>query len=319
MGYGEGDFQGEVKIRVWYYGAMKLGYIGLGKMGMNMVLRLHEKGQDVVAYNRSEAPRAEARGAGILVADSYEELVKQLPVPRTIWVMVPNNSVDSVIAEFFPLLSKGDTIIDGGNSFYKDSVRRGKELSDKGFHFMDIGTSGGPGGARNGACLMIGGEEAIFKKLEPIFKDISAPDAYRYLGRAGAGHFVKMVHNGIEYGMMQSIAEGFAILKASEFDLNLKDVSELYNKKSVVESRLVGWLDAGFEKYGVELEKISGEVKASGEGEWTVNTAKELHIPSPAIQTALYFRQMSEGNPSYIGKVLSVMRNMFGGHEVGEK
>ncbi|MDD4988916.1 MAG: decarboxylating 6-phosphogluconate dehydrogenase [Candidatus Pacebacteria bacterium] len=297
---------------------MKLGYIGLGKMGMNMVLRLHEKGQDVVAYNRSEEPRKEAREAGVHVADSYEELVKLLPAPRTIWVMVPNNVVDSVIAEFLPLLSKGDTIIDGGNSFYKDSVRRGKELTDKGFHFMDIGTSGGPGGARNGACLMIGGEEAVYKKLVPLFKDISAPDAYQYLGRAGAGHFVKMVHNGIEYGMMQSLAEGFAILEKSDFNLDLPKVTEIYNHRSVIESRLVGWLADAYKKFGKNLDGVSATVSHTGEGEWTVNAGKELGIPVKVIEDSFKFRVESGGKPSYIGKVLSALRNQFGGHSIGE-
>ena len=284
-----------------------------------MAIRLKEKGHEVIGFNRGEEGRKKAADAGIETKSSIKELVESLQAPRTVWVMVSHQGVDEVIAELLPLLSPGDTIIDGGNSYYKDTLRRVEGIELKGIDFLDIGVSGGPGGSRNGACLMIGGKKEVSDRYIKLYEDLAAPGAFKYFGDHGAGHFTKMVHNGIEYGMMQSIAEGFAVLKKSQFNLDLKDVSELYNNRSVVESRLVGWLDDGFKKYGVELEGISGEVKASGEGEWTVNTAKELNVPVPAIQTALYFRQMSQGNPSYIGKILSVMRNMFGGHEVGEK
>ncbi|MDD5050675.1 MAG: decarboxylating 6-phosphogluconate dehydrogenase [Candidatus Pacebacteria bacterium] len=298
---------------------MKLGYIGLGKMGMNMVLRLHEKKQDVIAYNRSPEPRLEGKKAGLRVADSYEALLAELPTPRTVWVMVPNNVVDSVIAEFIGFLEKGDTIIDGGNSFYKDSMRRAKELAGKEIHFLDVGTSGGPKGAREGACLMIGGEEEVFKKHEDLFKDIAAPEAYAYLGKAGAGHFTKMVHNGIEYGMMQSLAEGFAILEKSEFDLDLLKVTEIYNHRSVIESRLVGWLSDAYRKFGKNLAEVSGTVSHTGEGEWTVNAGKELGIPAKVIEDSFKFRVESGATPSYIGKILSALRNQFGGHSIETK
>ncbi len=233
--------------------------------------------------------------------------------------MVSHGGVDDVLKELVPFLKEGDTVIDGGNCFYKDTIRRAKDLKVVGINFLDIGVSGGPSGARSGACLMIGGEQKVFDRFESLFKDISAPNAYTLLGQNGSGHFAKMIHNGIEYGMMQSIAEGFNILKNSEFNYSLTKVADLYQKKSVVESRLVQWLQDGFKQFGEELDGISGEVSASGEGEWTVNTAKEMNLPTPAIQTSLYFRSMSQGNPSYVGKLLSTMRTMFGGHDVKEK
>lgn len=298
---------------------MKIIYIGLGKMGKNMVLNLQEKGHEVLCFNRSQEGRDVARKEGLTVFDSLPELVGSVSSPRFVFVMVSHQGVDEVLNELAPLLIEGDTVVDGGNCFYKDTILRSKMLEAKGINFLDAGVSGGPAGARNGACTMIGGNKDAFEMYEQFFKDISAPDSYTYLGNSGAGHFAKMVHNGIEYGMMQSIAEGFNILKNSEFDYSLTEVAKLYQKRSVIESRLVEWLEQGFEKFGEELEGISGEVSASGEGEWTVNTAKELNLPAPAIQTSLFFRSMSQGNPSYIGKLLSTMRTMFGGHDVKEK
>ncbi len=293
---------------------MKIGYIGLGKMGLNMCLRLKEKGHEVSTYDAGEAARAAARAAGISVGDSYQELFSKLVGSRIVWVMVPNAAVDPVLEEITPLLSKGDIVIDGGNSFYKDSMRRAAEAARLGIHFLDIGVSGGPRGAREGACLMIGGEKEIFQKLEPLFRDLAAPDAYQYLGKAGAGHFTKMIHNGIEYGMMQSLAEGFAILKKSEFNLDLEKVADLYNHQSVITSRLVGWLQDGFKKFGPNLAEISGTVSHTGEGEWTVNAGKELGIPTKVIEDSFQFRVDSAKNPSFTGKILSALRNQFGGH-----
>ena len=299
---------------------MQIGYIGLGKMGKGMAVLMQEKGHEVFCFNRSEEGKAAGREAGLTVFDTMKEMVDHLDNQKLVFIMVSHQGVDEVLNELIPLLKEGDTVIDGGNCFYKESVRRAVELRKHGINFLDIGVSGGPGGARQGACLMIGGEKAVFQKFESLFKDIAANgDAYKYLGSHGAGHFAKMVHNGIEYGMMQSIAEGFNILKKSDFGYSLTEVADLYQKRSVVESRLVEWLKQGFEKFGEELPGISGEVAASGEGEWTVNTAKEMDVPAPAIQTSLYFRSMSQGNPSYIGKLLSTMRTMFGGHDVKEK
>jgi 6-phosphogluconate dehydrogenase len=213
----------------------------------------------------------------------------------------------------------GDIVIDGGNSPYKESIRRATELETRGIDFLDAGVSGGPAGARNGACIMVGGKKEVFEKFEAVFRDLSVPDGYGYLGRTGTGHFVKMVHNGIEYGMMQSLAEGFTIMKASDFGLDLTKIADVYNHKSVIESRLVGWLQYAFEQYGEDLKDISGSAAQSGEGMWTVEAGKELSIPTPIIQAALDFRIQSQAHPSYTGKLISAMRNQFGGHEVKEK
>ena len=221
--------------------------------------------------------------------------------------------------EFIQFLDKGDTIIDGGNSPYKDSIRRAKELDGKGIDFLDAGVSGGPSGARNGACIMVGGKRVVYRKFKNLFRDLSARKGYAYVGKSGAGHFVKMVHNGIEYGMMQAIAEGFAVMKVSPFDLNLLKIADLYNHQSVIESRLVGWLKTAFKQYGEDLEYISGSVAQTGEGSWTVEAAKELGIPAPIIEGALNFRIQSQTNPTYTGKIVSALRNQFGGHEVFKK
>ncbi len=294
---------------------MQLGYIGLGKMGYNMVERLLETKHEVVAYNRSPEPVETIAKLGAIPSHSLEELVQKLAAPRLIWLMVSHQAVDEFLEKLVPLLSKGDTIIDGGNSPYKESMRRAVELENKGINFLDIGTSGGPGGARSGACLMIGGKEEVYGRFESLFKDLACDGGYGHFGKSGAGHFVKMVHNGIEYGMMQAIAEGFALMKASPLELNLNKITEVYNHKSVVESRLVGWLGGAYEKFGTDLAEISGTVAHSGEGQWTVEAAKEMGIPVPIIEGSLQFRIDSEKSPSYTGKVLSALRNQFGWHK----
>lgn len=298
---------------------MHIGYIGLGKMGLAQVERLIEYGHRVVAWNRSEGPRKDAKRAGAEIAETIGGVAEKLRSPRLIWLMVPHAIVDDILKELVPHLSKGDTVIDGGNSFYKCSMRRAKELKKKGVNFLDCGTSGGPSGARKGACLMIGGERAVFEKHEKLFRDLAVLDGYAYLGKAGAGHFVKMVHNGIEYGMMQSIAEGFAVMKRSEFKLSLRRVAEIYNRKSVVASRLIGWLESAFDAYGENLKGVTGEIGHLGEGKWTIETAKELGVPVKVIKDSLDFRLKSKGNPSYTGQVVSALRNQFGGHAVRKK
>ena len=295
---------------------MKLGYIGLGKMGANMVERLLEKGHEVAAFDRNADAVKAARNMGAHPADTLAALVASLPSPRLVWIMVPHQAVDAVLKELTPLLKKGDVVVDGGNSPYKESIRRAKELEVKGINFLDAGVSGGPAGARNGACIMVGGNKEVFQKFESLFRDLSVPDGYGYMGRTGAGHFVKMVHNGIEYGMMQALAEGFAVMKASDFGLDLKKVADVYNHKSVIESRLMGWLRSAFVQYGEDLKDISGSAAQSGEGMWTVEAGKELEVPTPIIQAALDLRIQSQANPSYMGKLVSAMRNQFGGHDV---
>lgn len=297
----------------------KIGYIGLGKMGKGMAEHLLEKGWSVVAYNRSPEPTNELAAKGAIPAYTLAEVVSNIDAPRLLWLMVPHQAVDGVLAELIPLLSEGDTVIDGGNSFYKNSMRHAEELSAKDIHFLDAGTSGGPGGAKAGACTMVGGEREMFERYEELFRDISVEDGYAYMGKAGAGHFVKMVHNGIEYGMMQAIGEGFEVMKRSPFDLELTKVADLYDHQSVIESRLIGWAKSAFEAYGEDLESISGSVSHSGEGLWTVQTAKEFGVPVPIIEGSLQFREESGSNPSYTGQVVSALRNQFGGHEVKKK
>jgi 6-phosphogluconate dehydrogenase len=298
---------------------MKLGYIGLGKMGANMVERLLEKGHEVVAYDRNADAVKATKNKGAQPADTLAALVAALPLPRLVWIMVPHQAVDAVLKELTPLLAPGDVVVDGGNSPYKKSIRRAKELEARGIDFLDAGVSGGPAGARNGACIMVGGRKEVFQKFETVFRDFSVPDGYGYMGRTGAGHFVKMVHNGIEYGMMQALAEGFAVMKASDFGLDLTKITDVYNHRSVIESRLVGWLQSAFVQYGEDLKDITGSVAQSGEGMWTVEAGKELGIPTPIIQAALDFRIQSQKDPSYTGQLISAMRNQFGGHEIKTK
>lgn len=301
-------------------GSMKLGYVGLGKMGKNMVFRLLERGHQVVAWNRSKAAVDEVVAAGATVAAELQDFVTQLEAPRTVWVMLPaGEATEAMIQQLAELLSAGDTIIDGANSFYKDAQKRAQLLEQKQINFMDVGVSGGPGGARNGACLMIGGQRSTFEQHQALLADVAAPDSYQFFEGYGAGHFAKMVHNGIEYGMMQALAEGFAVLKKSEYNINLVDAASIYNKGSVIESRLVGWLQSGLEKEGEELEAISGSVAHSGEGLWTVETAEEMKLEVPIIKGSLQYRIDSQKKPSYIGKLVSLLRNQFGGHDVSSK
>jgi 6-phosphogluconate dehydrogenase len=298
---------------------MKLGYIGLGKMGYNMVERLLEKGHEVVAFNRNQDAVAKIAKEGAEPAVSLQSLVRSLPAPRLVWIMVPYQAVDVVLNELAPLLGKGDTVIDGGNSPYKESIRRSRELGSRGIDFLDAGVSGGPGGARTGACIMVGGKRDVYQRFEKLFQDLSADKGYGYMGSSGAGHFVKMVHNGIEYGMMQALAEGFSIMKKSAFDLDLAAIADLYNHRSVIESRLAEWLKKAYEQYGRDLTGISGSAAQSGEGMWTVDAAHELGVPAPVIKGALDFRLESQDKPSYTGKIISALRNQFGGHEAKEK
>ncbi|MCL4135805.1 UNVERIFIED_CONTAM: hypothetical protein GTU68_067457 [Idotea baltica] len=295
---------------------MKIGYIGLGKMGMAMVKLLLEKGHEVVATDPNEAARKEAEAAGAQTVENLNDFAEKLPGEKFIWIMVPHNIVDSVLDELTAILSPGDVIMDGGNSNFKETVRRGHELKQKGLIFMDVGTSGGPSGARNGACMMIGGARDKFDQYETLFMDLSIENGYAYMGETGAGHYVKMVHNGIEYGMMQAIGEGFDILKNSDFDLDLAEVSRIYNNGSVIDSRLIGWLQNAYKEEGVELNAISGEVSHSGEGLWTVEEAKARNVAAPVIEASFQFRLDSTGNPSYTGQVVSALRNQFGGHSV---
>ncbi len=298
---------------------MRIGYIGLGKMGFNMVQRLLEKGHSVTAFDPDRAALERAVAEGAEQAASPEDLVAMLQMPSVIWLMVPHQAMDSLLGELGQHLTKGDILIDGGNSFYKDSMRRSRELAGRGVHFLDAGVSGGPFGARMGACIMVGGERGVFDTLEDLFRDLAVDRGYAYMGPSGAGHFVKMVHNGIEYGMMQAIAEGFNLLRSSPFGLDLVEVADIYNHQSVIESRLVEWLKGAFAEYGEDLKGISGSVEGTGEAAWTVEAAREMAMPAPVIEAALAFRIESRKKPSYTGQILSALRNQFGGHDVFAK
>ena len=299
--------------------SLRLGYVGLGKMGFNMAERLLEKGYRVVAFDVNERAVREIAKQGAEPAASLGSLAEALAGPRLVWLMVPHEIVDAVLEEMVPHLDRGDTVIDGGNSFYKDSVRRAKGLATAGIHFLDVGVSGGPAGARNGACIMAGGEKEVFDQYQNLFRDLSVANGYGYMGASGAGHFVKMIHNGIEYGMMQALAEGFAVMKASPFNLDLAAIAKLYNHGSVIVSRLAGWLKKAFEEYGQDLGAISGSVAQSGEGMWTVEAGHEYGVATPIIEGAVRFRTASQAGPSYTGQVVSALRNEFGKHDVFKK
>jgi 6-phosphogluconate dehydrogenase len=297
---------------------VEVAFIGLGRMGANMVRRLSQGGHKVVAYNRTAEKTTElvSEGHGVVGAYSLKEVVEKLQTPRIVWLMVPAGQVvDDHIAELEPLLSPGDIIIDGGNSYYKDSVRRGKEVTAKGFHFMDVGTSGGVWGLKVGYCLMIGGEKAIFEHCEPLFKTLAPPDGYGYMGDHGAGHLVKMVHNGIEYGMLQAYGEGFEVLNASQYDLDLRKIAHLWNQGSVVRSWLLELAELAFEA-DPKLAGIKGWVADSGEGRWTVLEAMEHDVPAPIITLSLLERFRSRQDESFSAKVIAALRNQFGGHAV---
>lgn len=295
---------------------MKLGMVGLGKMGFNLVLNLLENGHEVVAYDINKEAMKNIEEKGAETAPDYKTMVEMLPQPRVIWLMIPAGElIDQVIEGFTSYLDAGDILIDGGNSNYKDTVRRADKLSAAGIHFMDVGTSGGTEGARNGACTMIGGDSAVFTHIEPLFKDLSIENGYLYTGKAGSGHFLKMVHNGIEYGMMQAIAEGFEILEKSPFDYDYKEVSRVWNHGSVIRSWLMELMENAFEKEP-KLESIKGVMHSSGEGKWTVETALDLQAAAPVIALSLMMRYRSLEDDTFTGKVVAALRNEFGGHAV---
>ncbi|MBI3956415.1 MAG: glucose-6-phosphate dehydrogenase [Candidatus Kerfeldbacteria bacterium] len=289
-----------------------IGMVGLGKMGLNLSLRLLEKGWSVTGFD----PQTRSIES-VMVVDSLRSLIEQLPSPKVIWLMVPHQVVDETLFGengLAALLHRGDIVIDGGNSYYQDSIRRAKKLSSKGIKFIDVGVSGGPGGARSGPSLMVGGQRQDVERIEHLFADLALPDGYQFFPGHGAGHFVKMVHNGIEYGMMQAVAEGFTILKKSTFKLDLTKVSGVYNHGSVIESRLIEWLRRALVLHSPDFKGVSGAVAHTGEGEWTVKTARTLRVQAKIIEASLQFRKLSAKKPSYTGKILSALREQFGGH-----
>jgi len=295
---------------------MKVGLIGLGRMGFNLALNIKDHGHEVVAYNRSPEKIKEAEKAGIKGAYTIEDLVKNLERRRIIWLMVPaGDPVDEMIEKLVPLLEEHDIIIDGGNSYYKDTLRRYEMLKEKGIDFVDVGTSGGIEGARHGACTMIGAEDEVFRYIEPLIRDISAENGYLHTGKNGSGHFAKMVHNGIEYGMMQAIGEGFEVLEKSQFDFDLKEVARVWSHGSVIRGWLMELMEKAFEK-DPKLSGIKGIMHSSGEGLWTVEEALNLKVPVPVIAQSLFMRYRSEQEDTFAGKVVAALRNEFGGHAV---
>ncbi|ABY92705.1 phosphogluconate dehydrogenase (NAD(+)-dependent, decarboxylating) [Thermoanaerobacter sp. CM-CNRG TB177] len=295
---------------------MKVGLIGLGRMGFNLALNMRDHGHEVVVYNRSPEKIKEAEKEGIKGAYTIEDLVKNLERRRIIWLMVPaGDPVDEMIEKLVPLLEEHDIIIDGGNSYYKDTLRRYEMLKEKGIDFVDVGTSGGIEGARHGACTMIGAEDEVFKYIEPLIRDISAENGYLHTGKNGSGHFAKMVHNGIEYGMMQAIGEGFEVLEKSQFDFDLKEVARVWSHGSVIRGWLMELMEKAFEK-DPKLSGIKGVMHSSGEGLWTVEEALNLKVPVPVIAQSLFMRYRSEQEDTFAGKVVAALRNEFGGHAV---
>ena len=296
---------------------MRIGFIGLGRMGANMVRRGLRDEHEIVAYNRTPEKTREIEGEGAEGAFSIAELVSKLEKPRAVWVMVPaGDATEAQIDELLEHLEPGDTIIDGGNTNFHDDVRRHAMLKEKGIGYVDAGTSGGIWGLQVGYCLMVGGEEEAVKPLEPICLSLAPKGGYLHVGGPGAGHYVKMVHNGIEYGLMQAYAEGFEILHASDYELDLAGISDLWMQGSVVRSWLLELAARAFKANGADLEHIKGFVADSGEGRWTVQEAIDHDVPAPVITLSLLTRFRSRQDDSYGAKVLAALRNEFGGHEV---
>jgi 6-phosphogluconate dehydrogenase len=297
---------------------MKVGLIGLGKMGLNLGQNLIDNNHEVVAFDVNPSAVDEMKKYGASGVSSYKELVDSLDKPRIIWIMVPHAVVDSVIDEVAPFLDKNDIVIEAGNSHYKESIQRYNDLKKIGVRFMDAGTSGGMEGARNGACYMIGGDPEAWEQVEPIFKDTAVENGFLYAGEAGSGHFLKMVHNGIEYAMMAAIGEGFEVLEKSEFDFDYEKVARVWNNGSVIRSWLMELTENAFSK-DAKLDEIQGIMHSSGEGKWTVETALDLQTATPVIAMSLLMRYRSLDNDTFNGKVVAALRNEFGGHAVVKK
>lgn len=296
---------------------MDIGFMGLGRMGENMVRRLVRGGHRVVAWNRSKGKVDEVAGEGAVAAYTPADLVKELSGRRIIWMMVPaGQPVDDLIADLLPMLNQGDILIDGGNSNFRDSIRRAADLKSKGFEFLDIGTSGGIWGLQVGYCMMIGGSEEAFKYVEPLLKTLAPENGYMHCGASGAGHFTKMVHNGIEYGMLQAYGEGFEIIKKSQYGgIDMHALASVWQNGSVVRSWLLELAVRAFAKEG-DLQSIRGYVEDSGEGRWTVIEAINEDVPAPVITASLLARFNSRSPETFSAKVIAALRNEFGGHAV---
>ncbi|WP_169081936.1 phosphogluconate dehydrogenase (NAD(+)-dependent, decarboxylating) [Paenibacillus sp. PL91] len=295
---------------------MQMGIIGLGKMGYNLMLNAMEHDHKAVVYDVNTEAIVKAEADGAQGAKSIEQLVQSLDTPRVIWMMVPAGELtEAVIEQAAGCMESGDILIDGGNSNYKDTTRRAAQLVEKGIHFLDVGTSGGTSGARSGACTMIGGDKAAFESVEQLFKDICVKDGYLHAGESGSGHFLKMVHNGVEYGMMQAIAEGFELLEKSAYDFDFEKVARVWNNGSVIRSWLMELTENAFAK-DARLDGLKGIMHSSGEGKWTLETALDLQTATPVIALSLMMRYRSLEENTFSGKVVAALRNEFGGHSV---
>ncbi len=299
---------------------MQIGLVGLGKMGHNLALNLKDKGHEIIGFDLSEEAREDARQNDITVVTSLSEQISLLAAPRVLWLMVPSGSAtQATVDEALSLLEPGDVLIDAGNSNYKDSMRHGDACAKKEIGFLDVGTSGGTSGARYGACLMIGGDREVYDFLAEVFDQVSCEDGCAYVGPAGAGHFMKMVHNGIEYGMMEAIGEGFAIMRKAPFDYDLAVVAKNWNHGSVVRSWLMELAEMQLVEHP-DLADIKGIVAASGEAKWTVEAALNEEVPAPVIAQALFERNASQMNEeNFSNKMVSTLRNGFGGHAIVSK
>jgi 6-phosphogluconate dehydrogenase len=298
---------------------MEIGIVGLGKMGLNLGLNLQDNGVKVTGFDVSDEARSEAEANEFTVTTSLDELVESLEGQKVLLLSLPAGDItNSTVKELTGKLNKGDIIIEAGNAKFQDSVDNYNLTKEYGIDYLDCGTSGGMEGARNGACLMVGGEKEVFEQVEEIFEKLATEDGYLYTGEPGSGHYLKMVHNGIEYGMMQAIGEGFDVLHASDYDYDLEAVAKVFNNGSVVRSWLMELLEQSF-KDDAKLEEIAGVANASGEGKWTVEEALRLEIPVPVIATSLFARNSSKIDDSFTMKVVATMRNQFGGHAVIDK
>jgi 6-phosphogluconate dehydrogenase len=295
---------------------MEIGFIGLGKMGLNMVTRLQQAGHHVTAYDRAAEALAQATTAGCSAATSLADLVQRLKAPRAVWIMVPSGPpTEETVQAVAMLLESGDVVIDGGNTRFHDDVRRAKELAAKNVQYIDAGTSGGIWGLKNGYCLMIGGERDPVNRLAPVFTSLAPPNGWAHVGAAGAGHYVKMVHNGIEYSLMQAYAEGFELMSKSDYRLDLPRIADLWMQGSVVRSWLLE-LAASALREDPRLESLKGYVQDSGEGRWMIADAIEKDVPVPTLTLALFTRFRSRQTESFAEKMLAALRNAFGGHAI---
>jgi len=298
---------------------MHIGFIGLGKMGFNLVSNLVRHGHSVVGYDINESLVEAVKTEGAQGVTSLEDLYNALPEKRVLWLMIPAGGlIDKVIEQLLAYVQPGDVIIDGGNSHYKDSIRRHDYLKEKGIGFLDCGTSGGISGALTGACTMVGGDPDVIEPLHEVFRQVSVEDGYLYTGPAGSGHFCKMVHNGIEYGMMEAIAEGFEVLEKSQFPYDFEAVAKMWSHGSVIRGWLMELAQDAFSK-DPKLDGIKGKMFSSGEGKWTLETALDLGVPTPVIALSLLNRYRSLQDDTFTGKVVAALRNEFGGHAVEKK